>query len=89
MGKIKGKELRKGKRIAPPPPLPSTRNYDLEPPIFCFRYLDKTHGLDSCDKDEKAALVSTLYKLSPHCTVNGIPISDLCIVVMQAILIVS
>jgi len=64
MGKIKGKELRKGKRIAPPPPLPSTRNYDLEPPIFCFRYLDKTHGLDSCDKDEKAAVVSTLYKLS-------------------------
>lgn len=64
MPKIKGKEPRKGKRIAPPIPLPSTRNYDLEPPVFCFRYLDKIYGLDSCDKDEKAALVSTLYKLS-------------------------
>ena len=64
MAKMKGKEPKKGKRIAPPPPLPNTPNYDLEPPVFCFRYLDKTHGLDSCDKDEKAALVSTLYKLS-------------------------
>jgi hypothetical protein len=64
MAKFKGKDPKKGKRIAQPPPLPSTPNYDLEPPVFCFRYLDKTHGLDSCDKDEKAALVSTLYKLS-------------------------
>jgi hypothetical protein len=29
MPKIKGKEPRKGKRIAPPIPLSSTRNYDL------------------------------------------------------------
>ncbi|NET55654.1 MAG: hypothetical protein F6K47_05640 [Symploca sp. SIO2E6] len=36
----------------------------VECPIFSFRYLDKTHGLDSCNKDEKVALVSTLYKLS-------------------------
>jgi len=64
MAKMKGKDPKKGKRIAPPPDLPSTPNYDLEPPVFCFRYLDKTHGLDSCDKDEKAALVSTLYELS-------------------------
>ncbi|CAD5935351.1 hypothetical protein PCC9214_01564 [Planktothrix tepida] len=64
MAKMKGKDPKKGKRIAPPPPLPSTPNYDLEPPVFCLRYLDKTHGLDSCDQDEKAALVSTFYKLS-------------------------
>jgi len=62
--KIKRKESRKGKRIAPPQQIQSTPNYDLEPPVFCFRYLDKTHGLDRCDKDEKAALASTLYKLS-------------------------
>ncbi len=64
MGKFKGKKSAKGKRISQPPLLSSTPNYDAEPPIFSFRYLDKTHGLDSCDKDEKAALVSTLYKLS-------------------------
>ncbi|MBP0027514.1 hypothetical protein [Roseofilum sp. Guam] len=39
-------------------------NYDVKFPLFSFQYLDKTHGLDSCNKDEKAALVSTLYKLS-------------------------
>jgi hypothetical protein len=64
MAKLKGKTPKPGKRIAPPPTLPSLPNYDLEPPVFSFRYLDKTHGLDSCDKEEKAALVSTLYKLS-------------------------
>ena len=64
MGRIKGKEPKKGKRIAPPPQVPPLPNYDSEPPVFCFRYLDKTYGLDSCTKDEKAALVSTLYKLS-------------------------
>lgn len=42
----------------------NTPNYDVEFPLFSFQYLDKTHGLDSCNKDEKAALVSTLYKLS-------------------------
>lgn len=64
MAKMKGKDPKKGKRIAPPPPLPITPNHDLDPPIFCFRYLDKKHGLDSCNQEEKAALVSTLYKLS-------------------------
>ena len=64
MGRIKGKEPKKGKRIAPPPQVPPLPNYDLEPPVFCFRYVDKTYGVDSCTKDEKAALVSTLYKLS-------------------------
>lgn len=64
MSKIKGKEIGKGKRIASPQHALDVRNYDLEPPVFCFRYLDKTHGLDSCDKDEKAALASTLHKLS-------------------------
>lgn len=64
MAKFQGKTPKQGKRIAPPPTLPSLPNYDLEPPVFSFRYLDKTHGLDSCDKEEKAALVSTLYKLS-------------------------
>ncbi len=64
ISKIKGKDLGQGKRIAQPQYIPSDTNYDLEPPVFCFRYLDKTHGLDGCDKDEKAALASTLYKLS-------------------------
>ncbi len=42
MPKMKGREPGKGKRIAPPPPLPSAPNYDLEPPVFCFRYLEPT-----------------------------------------------
>jgi hypothetical protein len=64
MSKLKGREPKKGKHIAPPQQIQKLANYDLEPPVFCFRYLDKTHGLDSCNKDEKVALVSTLYKLS-------------------------
>lgn len=40
MGRIKGKEPKKGKRIAPPPQLPPLPNYDLEHPVFCFRYSD-------------------------------------------------
>ena len=62
--KIKRKESRKGKRIETPQQTQNAPNYDLEHPVFCFRYLDKTHGLDRCDKDRKAALASTLYKLS-------------------------
>lgn len=64
MPKIKGKGRKKGKRIAPPQHIQTVPNYDLEPPVFCFRYLDKTHGLERCNKDEKVALISTLYKLS-------------------------
>lgn len=64
MSRIKGKEPRNGKRITAPQQIPSPKNHDLEPPVFCLRYLDKTYGLDSCNKDEKAALASTLYKLS-------------------------
>ena len=64
MPKIKGKELGKGKRIAQPQYIPNVPNSDLEPPVFCLRYLDKKYGLDTCDKDERAALASTLNKLS-------------------------
>ena len=64
MERIKRKESKKGKRIALPPQVLPLPNYNSESPVFCFRYLDKAYGLDSCTKDEKAALASTLYKLS-------------------------
>jgi hypothetical protein len=62
--KIKSKEPSNGQRIVQPHHVQSFPNPDLEPPVFCLRHLDRTHGLNSCDKDEKAALASTLHKLS-------------------------
>jgi hypothetical protein len=39
---------------------------DQQPPIFCLRYLDNDDDfcLRECDKDQKAALVDTLHRLS-------------------------
>ena len=36
----------------------------LEHPIFCLKYLHKDYHLKECTKDEKAALIDTIYKLS-------------------------
>lgn len=33
-------------------------------PIFCFKHLSKTHGLDRCTNAEKAAFIERLSKLS-------------------------
>ena len=63
MAKFKGKKPKKGKRSDPPPILPSPPNYDLEPPVFSFRYLDKTHGLDRvCWKTRKNRVWRELQK---------------------------
>ena len=36
----------------------------FEHPIFCLKYLHKNFNLDDCTKDEKAALIDTIYLLS-------------------------
>lgn len=36
----------------------------FEHPIFCLRFLHKDFSLEQCDKNEKAALVEQIYKLS-------------------------
>lgn len=42
----------------------SRTNYDLEHPQFALRYIQKSHCLSACYKEEKAALADTLHKLS-------------------------
>lgn len=39
-------------------------NPDLQKPIFSFEYLDRQYSISQCTKDEKAALIDTLDKLS-------------------------
>ncbi len=53
----------KGKKISP-----SSENRKTLPeqqkPIFSLHYLQKSHCLTNCDKEQKSAFADTLYKLS-------------------------
>lgn len=37
---------------------------EQQPPMFSLRYINKGYSIAECTKDEKAALVDTLYQLS-------------------------
>ncbi len=37
---------------------------EQEPPLFSLRYINKDYSISKCTKDEKSALVDTLYQLS-------------------------
>lgn len=49
----------------------NTQSIDNSPPVFSLRYLQKGYCVDSCQKNEKAALADTLFKLS-SCTWSDI-----------------
>ena len=44
-------------RVANPDPV---INYDNEPPVFSFSYLQKSYGVKDCSQTQKAHLVDTL-----------------------------
>jgi len=62
MGRITKREENKSSRIKPT--TSETGSPQVEHPVFCFRYIQNSHCLSSCDKKEKAAFVSQLHLLS-------------------------
>jgi hypothetical protein len=52
-----------GKNLALAPQTQTT-SPEKQKPIFSLHYLQKSHCLSDCDKDEKSAFADTLYKLS-------------------------
>jgi len=65
MGKLKPKSGDSGKgKLTLPSSTTSTNNSQLEPPVFCLRYLTKGYSLSDCQKEEKAAFADTLERLS-------------------------
>jgi hypothetical protein len=50
----------KGGNIIPPPILLFDRLTSFKHPVFCLKYVHKDYGVDLCDKNDKAALISQL-----------------------------
>jgi len=40
------------------------KSYDQCKPYFSLTHIQKEHSIENCEKDEKAALIDTLYRLS-------------------------
>lgn len=59
--RLKAREADEGKNIKV---AESAIVADLDYPIFCFKHLSKTHGLDRCTDAEKSAFIERLAKLS-------------------------
>jgi hypothetical protein len=59
---LKAVALKQGKKLKSH----ATSNISPEQqyPAFSLRYLDKKHGLTSCNQEQKAALIETIHKLS-------------------------
>lgn len=59
--RLKAREADEGKniKVADSASVPA-----LDYPVFCFKHLSKSHGLDRCTDAEKAAFVGRLAKLS-------------------------
>ena len=60
--KIKRPQRGKAKNIKPPN-VDEKISYDSKPPIFSLRYLVKSHDLDKCELNEKAAFADKLCQL--------------------------
>lgn len=60
---IKKPKANKGQTIGAPS-AQDTVDTSFDYPIFCFRHLDGTFGMNNCDHDERSALVSQLTRLS-------------------------
>ncbi|MEM9538468.1 MAG: hypothetical protein AAGA60_03040 [Cyanobacteria bacterium P01_E01_bin.42] len=59
--KIKQPSISEGKQIKSQQ---DESNPDRQTPIFSFKYLDRQYSIAQCTKDEKAALIDTLDRLS-------------------------
>jgi hypothetical protein len=63
----------KGRTIPTPKPTTGTRvgthdapttDWQESPPAFCLRYMVAAYSVDSCNKDEKAALADAMWRRS-------------------------
>jgi hypothetical protein len=63
VSKLKSRPATQGRGIKTPP-VTAERSDGDKHPIFCFQHLQKGFCVSDCDKNEKAALVDTLRKLS-------------------------
>jgi hypothetical protein len=60
--KIKAPSYNQGNKIKLPPS--SQDHFEIDYPVFCFKYLDRDFHLDRCTTEEKAALANRLFILS-------------------------
>lgn len=61
--KLKRPPIDGGAKIAPPPPEFSSAP-ELRPPVFSLQYVQHAHCISACTKDEKAALIDKIHRLS-------------------------
>jgi hypothetical protein len=54
----------KGGKLSPGKAGRTAVNFDLEHPLFCFRYLVKGWSISDCDQQQKSALADALLQLS-------------------------
>ena len=57
-----GGRAEKGRNISPP--VTVEESPEQQPPIFSLRHMSRDFSLDNCTKDEKAALIDTMFRLS-------------------------
>lgn len=62
MRKLKQPGLESGQRVSVAPEF--SEKPEQRPPEFSFRYVQRAHCISQCDRDEKAALVDKLHRLS-------------------------
>ncbi len=60
---IKKPKLNQGERVGISTQQAS-RDTTIDYPIFCFKHLHSDFGMDNCNKDEKAALINQMTRLS-------------------------
>lgn len=62
MARIKQPTLDTGARVGVSPEF--AEQPEQRPPEFSFRYVQRSHCVSACERDEKAALVDKLHRLS-------------------------
>lgn len=61
--KLKRPSIDGGAKIAPPSPEFSP-SPERRPPVFSLQYVQPSHCLSNCTKDEKSALIDKIHRLS-------------------------
>lgn len=72
---LKKPKLNKGKKIGEPSGSKTTKDESFDYPIYCFKHLDAGYGMNNCNQEEKAALISQLTHLCKM-TWNDIKLAD-------------
>jgi hypothetical protein len=61
--KLKHRQIDRGSKVGVSE-AESRIDYDKEKPTFCLRFIDPQYCISKCDKDEKAAFVDKIYRMS-------------------------